>query len=157
MRKDDIIKNPIVSYDLAVKLKSKGFPQTDIECFYFYTKPRSKMFGIDEHGYTYPRRNFPKRLYTIGEDLANKLENTFLATSMPIVERWLREKHNIYIASHPCFNDGNRTSKPDYFQVMCIRRGTTKYVTSNADIDAAMEDVVMHALDLIKPRKTSQK
>lgn len=69
--------NKPVSFDLAKLLKEKGY-STD-ECKSFYTKPNSKMFGIDEHYRNYPIKNTPKKLYTVGVHAVLNIKNIYFA------------------------------------------------------------------------------
>jgi hypothetical protein len=55
--------NTPVSFELAKLLKEKGFSN---RCSNFYTNPRCKMFGIDEHGRYYPIKNKAKNLWISG-------------------------------------------------------------------------------------------
>jgi hypothetical protein len=62
------IKPTYVTFEQAKLLKEKGF---DEECNRFYTKPNSKLFGIDEHGRTYgPIKNKPNVLWIVGNVVA---------------------------------------------------------------------------------------
>ena len=49
----------LISFETAKLAKEKGF---GAECLHFYTKPNSKMFGIDECGRSYPIKNTSFRL-----------------------------------------------------------------------------------------------
>jgi hypothetical protein len=83
-----------VPYQQALELKELGF---DEPCFgKFYTKPKCKMFGIDEEGRAYPMKNTPKKLYTIGEDCVLNDSNVIVAPLYQQAFRWLLEKHNLY-------------------------------------------------------------
>ena len=86
--------NTPVSFDTAKLLKEKGYNE---HTTYFYTKPNSKMFGIDEHGRTYPIKNTPKRLYMIGEHATLKHENAYFAPTISEVIMWLYDKHGIWV------------------------------------------------------------
>ncbi len=82
-----------IPYEQALDLKELGFEE---ECFdRFYTKPKCKMFGIDEHGRPYSIKNTPKTLYTIGDHAALKESNVILAPLYQQAFRWFREKHTL--------------------------------------------------------------
>ena len=85
-----------INYKTAVLAKEKGFLQ-DSECFYFYSKPNSKMFGIDEHGRYYPIKNKPNSLYVLGNAACLNSKNAFLAPTQSLLQKWIREVHNIHI------------------------------------------------------------
>ena len=88
------MKKEFVRYELAVKLKELGF---DEPCFNkFYTKPQSKMFGVDEKGRHYQIKNTSKKLYTMGEDFVLNDSNVILAPLYQQSFRWFREKYNLY-------------------------------------------------------------
>ena len=91
------MKLKVVTFEQAKALKKLGLPQEDIEAFHFYAKPRCRMYGIDEKGRPFPRKNNPKELYTLGEDAVGKSENAFIAPSMEIVCKWLRDEKNYHI------------------------------------------------------------
>lgn len=90
--------NTQVSFKIAKLLKEKGF---DLECFYFYTKPNSKMFGIDEHGGIYPIKNTAKKLYKCGKEAVLNIENVYLAPTIAEVVMWLYKKHSLWIIIIP--------------------------------------------------------
>ena len=85
-----------VSFNLAKLLKEKEF---DKQCLNFYTKPNSKMFGIDEHYRNYPIKNVSKKLYTVGVHAVLNIENIYFAPTTAEVVAWLYEKHGIWIVS----------------------------------------------------------
>jgi hypothetical protein len=86
------MKKEFVPYELALELKQIGF---DGESFgRFYTKPKCKMFGIDEKGRTYPMKNTSKKLYTIGEHCVLTEDNVIIAPLYQQAFRWFREKYS---------------------------------------------------------------
>ena len=88
------MKKEFVPYEIALELKQLGF---DGESFgRFYTKPKCKMFGIDEKGRTYPMKNTPKKLYTIGEHCVLTEDNVIIAPLYQQAFRWFREKYELY-------------------------------------------------------------
>jgi hypothetical protein len=90
------MEKEFVSYEQALALKELGLKG---ECFgRFYTKPRCKMFGIDEKGRYYQITNTPKRLYTVNEHCVLNGHNVILAPLKSQVFRWFREKklHNTF-------------------------------------------------------------
>ena len=91
------MEKEFVSYEQAVALKELEF-ETDYSFGRFYTKPRSKMFGIDEKGRNYPIKNYPKKLYTVGEHFVLNDDNVFDVPLKQQVFRWFREKklHNTF-------------------------------------------------------------
>ena len=88
------MEEQLITFKTAKLAKEKGF---DIEesCVAFYTKPRSKMFGIDEHGRYYNIKNTPRKLYYIGKSAAFNSNNVILAPTQSLLQKWLREVHNI--------------------------------------------------------------
>lgn len=82
-----------VPYEQALALKELGFNEESFGKF--YTKPKSKMFGIDEKGRHYPIKNTYKKLYTLGESFVLNDDNVISAPLYQQVFRWFREKYNI--------------------------------------------------------------
>lgn len=89
------MKEELISFETAKLLKEKGF---DLETLHFYTKPNSKMFGIDEHGRTYSIKNIPKKLYTSGEECALRSENIYPAPTQSLLQKWLRKVKEIHLS-----------------------------------------------------------
>jgi hypothetical protein len=88
------MEREFVPYNQALKLKELGF---DEPCFdRFYTKPQSKMFGVDEKGRHYPIKNTSKKLYIMGEDFVLNDSNVISAPTYSQAFRWFREKYNLY-------------------------------------------------------------
>ena len=97
----NVIKNKskmekeFVPYEQALALKQLGF---DEPCFNrFYTKPQSKIFGVDEKGRHYPIKNTSKKLYTMGEHFVLNDSNVILAPLYQQAFRWFREKYGLFI------------------------------------------------------------
>ena len=83
-----------VPYELAVSLKALGFEEPYFGRF--YTKPKSKMFGVDEKGRHYPIKNTSKKLYTLGENFVLNEDNIIIAPLYQQAFRWFREKGRDY-------------------------------------------------------------
>lgn len=88
------MKEQIVTFETAKTAKEKGFSSIEV-LTYFYTNPRSKMFGLDEHGRPYKIKNTSNKLYKVGEHAALKIENVIEATTQSLLQKWLRDEHNI--------------------------------------------------------------
>ncbi len=86
------MNNEFVSYEIALELKELGFDEPSLERF--YTKPKCKMFGIDEKGRHYPIKNTPKKLYILGEHFVLNDDNVTIAPLYQQVFRWFREQFN---------------------------------------------------------------
>ena len=81
-------------YEEALALKELRF---DEPCFgRFYTKPKSKMFGIDEKGRHYQIKNTPKQLYTVGEYFVLNDNVVIIAPTFSQAFRWFREKYKLH-------------------------------------------------------------
>ena len=100
--------NTPISFEIAKLLKEKGFDEQSIN---FYTKPNSKMFGIDEHYRNYPIKNTPKKLYKLGFNAVLNIENIYFAPTIAEVVMWLYEKHGIWIS----------VEATDDFTMFCFR------------------------------------
>jgi hypothetical protein len=88
------MKEQLITFETAKLAKERGF--NNLESFtYFYTKPNSKMFGIDEEGRSYPIKNTSKKLYKRGEHAALRVENIIEAPTQSLLQKWLREKYKI--------------------------------------------------------------
>jgi hypothetical protein len=90
--------NTPVSFELAKTLKEKGF---DEPCLNFYTNPRCKMFGIDEHNRYYPIKNKAKKLWTSGNAVTLDSKHVYYAPIIAEIVMRLYEKHGIWITTHP--------------------------------------------------------
>jgi hypothetical protein len=88
------MEKEFIPYEQALALKELGF---DEPCFgRFYTKPKSKMFGIDERGRHYPIKNTSKKLYTLGEYFVLNDDNVITAPLYQQAFRWFREKYGLW-------------------------------------------------------------
>lgn len=63
----------------------------------FYVKPNCKMFGIDEHGRSYPIKNTLKKLYTVGNYATLNIQNVIYAPTQTTLQTWLRDIHGIAV------------------------------------------------------------
>lgn len=115
------------SYEQAKKLKELGFPQ-DIQTLYFYTKPNSKMYGIDEHYRFYNIKNTPKKLYAIGEYAVKHKENAFIAPTISLAYKWLLSKKKLFISVVPSMTDGTYDLK--IFKIV-KRNGIIHHILKN--------------------------
>ena len=89
------MEEQLISFETAKLAKEKGF---NIECLNFYTKPNSKMFGIDEHGRSYSIQNSIKnKIYTIGNEVTLNFKNVLFAPTQSLLQKWLRETHHLII------------------------------------------------------------
>ena len=89
------LEKEIVSYEQGVALENLEF-EIDYTFGKFYTKPKSKMFGVDEKGRHYPIKNYPKKLYTLGEHFVLNDINVIPAPLKQQVFRWFREKYDYH-------------------------------------------------------------
>lgn len=87
--------NTTISFEVAKLLKEKGYKDY---CVNFYTKPNSKMFGVDERDRPYPIKNTPKKLYRAGEHLVLHRKNIIAAPTISEVVMWLYKRHEIWIS-----------------------------------------------------------
>lgn len=108
------MKEQLITFETAVLAKEKGF---DVECLNFYTKPRSKMFGIDEHGRSYFMYNKPKSLYTIGSAAALNIESVYFAPTQSLLQKFIRETRGVHIEIH--------RNASGYYWSMCKSDGGT--------------------------------
>lgn len=92
---DNNIEESYCSFEVSKLLKEKEF---DVECLHFYTKPKSKMYGIDEHGRAYPIKNTSKKLYTCGQHASSKDDNVYLAPTHSLAIEWLRVNFEVFIS-----------------------------------------------------------
>lgn len=93
-----------VKFELAKTLKEKGF---DKQCSNFYTNPRCKMFGIDEHGRYYPIKNKAKTLWISGNAATLDYKHVYYAPTITEVCMWLYEKHGIWVYAKRSFETIN--------------------------------------------------
>lgn len=142
------MEDVIISYETAKLAKEKGF---NIDSFYFYTKPNSKVFGIDEHGRNYPIVNKPKTLFVVGNAVALNVKNVYLAPTQSLLQKWLRDIHNIHIQIDRVFNcyqfDVLKYDKyEDRNEVMFNGIGVRDFTT----YEEALEQALQEALKLIE-------
>ena len=83
-----------VSFETAKLLKKKGF---DNQCLNFYTNPKCKMFGIDEHDRYYPIKNKTKTLWVSGDAATLDSKHVYYAPTIAETVMWLYEKHRIWV------------------------------------------------------------
>jgi len=76
------MEETLISFETAMLAKEKGL---DLITIFFYTKPNSKMFGIDEHGRTYPIKNTPKKAYKCGEEAVLHVKNAYSAPTQGLL------------------------------------------------------------------------
>lgn len=86
--------NTPVNFELAKLLKEKEFEEISSN---FYTNPRCKMFGIDEHGRYYPIKNKAKSLWISGNAVTLDSKHVYYAPTIADVVMWLYEKYGIWI------------------------------------------------------------
>lgn len=142
------MKENIVSFQVAKLAKEKGF---EIETLYFYTKPNSKMFGLDEQGRSYSIKNISKKLYKCGEDTALSIKNVYLAPTQALLQKWIRETHKIYVTALPSYTDDS-DNKKHYFELFygkTLRLFGDKY-SYFPTYEEALEVGLFEALNLIK-------
>lgn len=90
--------NTPASFELAKLLKEKGF---DKQCLNFYTNPRCKMFGIDEHSRYYPIKNKAKTLWISGNAATLDFKHVYYAPTIAEVVYWIYSKYDIWISLIP--------------------------------------------------------
>ena len=95
------MKEELIKFDTAKLAKEKGFDLDLEDILYFYTKPRSKMFGIDEHFRSYLIKNTPKKLYKVGEHACLNIGSLIPAPTQALLQKWLREEHKLHIVIIP--------------------------------------------------------
>jgi hypothetical protein len=129
--------NKPITFELAKLLKEKKFKEQSLN---FYTKPNSKMFGIDEHYRNYSIKNIPKKLYTVGVHAVLNIENIYFAPSIADVVMWLYEKHKIYIWASGYKRANNRTYFDYYFSISKLNDKSSNFFNSPTEAyEAAIE------------------
>jgi hypothetical protein len=149
------MREQLISFKTAKKAKEKGF---EIETLHFYTKPNSKMFGIDEKGRSYPIKNTSKKLYKCGEQAALNIESVYLAPTQSLLQKWLRDNHNIIIDVVAYYDEKDlpltKTNKPkpkgyfvwNYYDENFTEEKAIKF----SDYEEALEIGLLEALNLIE-------
>ena len=135
-----------ISFKTAKLAKEKGF---DLETSYFYTKPNSKMFGIDEKGRAYHIKNTAKKIYMCGEEATLNIENVYVAPTQSLLQKWLREKYDILVETQfDTVSFGYRIFNPfkttDYF---------TEWKYETWEFGEALEEALYQALLLLPDKK----
>lgn len=118
--------NTPISFKLAKRLKEKGF---DKICSNFYTNPRCKMFGIDEHGRYYRIKNKAKKLWISGHAAALDSKHVYYAPTISEVVMWLYEKHGVWIWAEKYENESKfvpQIPKADLQKVLGFYKSPTE-------------------------------
>lgn len=139
------MKEELVKFETAKLAKKKGF---DIKCEHFYTKPNSRMFGLDEHGRSYSISNSTKnKIYTIGLEATLNEKNVIFAPTQSLLQKWLREKYNIQLRIH--FKHGYPNK---HICSYLIGEAGNKYqvLSRRNTYEQALEKGLQEALNLIK-------
>ena len=145
------MQEELITFETAKLAKQKGF---NIEALNFYTKPKSKMFGIDEHGRSYSAHNTPKKLYTIGKDAALNIESVYPAPTQSLLQKWLREEHKFHVEVF--INDSSINKLEEYTYNISLPRIKEDEVNWKYDLticntyEEALETALYQALKLIK-------
>lgn len=140
------MKEQLISFETAKLAKEKGF---DIETLHFYTKPNSKMFGLDEHGRSYSIINTPKKVYTCGKEVTLNIKSVYPAPTQSLLAAWLRKIHKIDIIIKPWTGDTKGCKM--YAADICIF-GTNMYFKLQRlnTYEEALEEGLLKALNIIK-------
>ena len=143
------MKEELIKFETAKLATEVGF---DIETLHFYTKPNSKMFGIDEHGMYYPIKNWPKKLYKSGEEAVLNIKNIYFAPTQSLIQKWLREIHGIQIVVWW------RDKEDKFYYEIGYSKGNVRQVqTGNRDLlfnsyEEALEEAIVYSLNFIKTK-----
>lgn len=138
------IEEPIVSFEVAKLLKEKGFK---IHTNYFYTKPNTKMFGIDEHGRIYNIKNTPKKLYTFGHYCSTKDDYVYSAPTIQMAIEWVFQNFNIWITVLPNYNHKFFTAYLKNNKSTQNLMEDYEYLTSQEAYNAALEYCLTNLID----------
>lgn len=140
----------VIDFETAKLAKEVGF---DEETLHFYVKPNSKMFGVDEQGRTFPIKNIPKKLYTVGKHATLNHKNVYSAPTQELLRKFLRTKYNIdiHIKSHQY----EESDTKDYFTEVrfwnespsndCLRIGI--YDSYEQALEAGLKEALKYLLN----------
>jgi len=96
------MEEEFIPYEQALELKKLGY---DGPCLNrFYTKPKSKMFSLDEKGRHYPIKNTSNKLYTLGEHFVLNEDNVIITPLYQQVFKWFRKEHKLVACVRTNFN-----------------------------------------------------
>jgi hypothetical protein len=153
-----ILSKPI-SFKLAKLAKEKGLLEDFEGVLNFYTKPKSKMFGIDEHSRYYPIINTPQKLYTTGEHAALNIESVYLAPTIAEMLDYIFEKYEIWIEvslvddsrnyhfNYTIIDSKNRDfNDEDFFDSAKITSSEEKYKGSEV-YEVAIEYILLNLIE----------
>jgi hypothetical protein len=110
------MEKEFIPYEQALELKELGFDEPLLGRF--YTKPKCKMFGIDEKGRHYPIKNTPKKLYILGEHFVLNDDNVTIAPLYQQVFKWFRKKHDIDFSINTTYSRYNENTSKKYSGVI---------------------------------------
>ena len=143
------MKEELITFETAKLAKEKGFNNLE-SLTYFYTKPNSKMFGIDEEGRSYPIKNTSKKLYKCGEHAALRIESIIEAPTQSLLQKWLRDVYKIEVTCYKEDNNKYSVSRGKFTSTENTLSGTTGNINYFDSYEEALEVGLLDALKLIK-------
>jgi len=139
------MKEQLVSFETAKLLKEVGFENL-VELNYFYTNPRVRMFGLDEHGRAYPIKNISKKVYQVSLHSTANIDSIIEAPTQCLTQKWLRENKGIDIIINPLWVKGGNKVYTSAIYRLNIEFRSKEYST----FEEALEKGLIEALKLIK-------
>lgn len=136
----------LISYETAVLAKEKEFSE---ECYEHYTIMNDKSIILQDNEAGYQERpNIFVAAISLNQFLHSYTrDNEFLAPTQSLLQRWLREKHNIYCGVAPVIYAGD--NKASYYQAT-LNTNTIMYKERFNNYESALEHSLQEGLKLIK-------
>ena len=150
------MKEEIVSFETAKLAKKKGFSlhiEDNIQLYQWYDENGklhsyetivSKKFGTNPYR-KMDASDFEAKLISMD----NSLDNVILAPTQSLLQKWLREKHNIEIIIKPIY-DYVTLKVYSYTNSVLNRYGAMQYDSSETTYEETLEKGLQEALKLIK-------
>ena len=138
------MEDTLVSFEVAKLLKEKGFNES---YNYAYVKEKKKPQElINNYNYTYYRnliKQNPKHL---------ELKEVFISPTQSLVQKWLREVHNIYVTCSPYMDEelDNQTLWENEIVDVKDDWNTFSDYTFYHSYEESLEAGILEALKLIK-------
>ena len=143
------MKEELITFETAVLAKKKGFDNREYHCFYGYRtdyddKPKLYFFGEASNSWNYISYGITK---TYGH--CN-------APTQALLQRWLREKHNLYVlpdyieVNESEFHGHEQNERIWQANIFCLKELKIKAIAEwDRNYEEALEKGLQEALKLI--------
>jgi len=152
-----MIEEQLVNFETAKILKEK---EIFIDCFYHYSEygflrenSVSNLIYVSTHKLYANNVDFELDRWGGGD------KNSIAAPAQSLLQRWLREEHNIIISVVPFYNNTTGICTLDGYTFLIFEKESFEAITNDEDYktyEEALEFGLKEALKLIKNHETDQ-